>query len=118
MITATQQPNAVTVASGQAALAASAQVSDDGKALTVQLVNNNAAPAQVTVNVAGFAPASPATVWTLSTPAGGDPSEAGNTPAQPTLISPVQTTVPWPGGGAGLALVLPGDSFTVVTATA
>ena len=40
-----------------------------------------------TLIIDGFSPASPISVWTLS---GGTDPDAGNTPYQPALISPVQ----------------------------
>ena len=111
MITATQQPNALPIAAGP--YAASAQLSDDGKALTVQVVNDRATPGSIVIALSGgFAPTGAVTIWTLNS----TDVEGGNTPAQPTLISPTQTSAPaWP--AAGLALTLPGNSFTIVTAS-
>jgi hypothetical protein len=110
MITATQQPNALPIAAGP--YAASAQLSDDGKALTVQVVNDRPTPGSIVIALSGgFAPAGAVTIWTLNS----TDVDGGNTPFEPTLISPAQTSAPaWP--AAGLALTLPGNSFTIVTA--
>ena len=112
MISRTAQPNALAIAAGP--YAASAQLSDDGKAITVQIVNDRATPGDVFIAItdSGFTPAGAATIWTLNS----TDIEGGNTPFQPTLISPVQTSAPWPAGG--LALTLPANSFTIITATA
>jgi alpha-L-arabinofuranosidase len=110
MISSTWQPQALSVSSGP--YPASAQLSDDGKALTVQVVNSGGGEGQVTLSISGFSPAAGATVWTLNS----TDLTAGNTPAQPTLISPVQSSAQWAQGQ--LQLLLPPNSFTVVTSVA
>ena len=110
MVTAAWQPNALAVQSGP--YPASAQLSDDGSALTVQLVNSRGSGGSVLLRVNGFTPQGAATIWTLNSTDKG----AGNTPAQPAAISPVKTTAAWP--AAGLVVQLPMYSFVIVTATA
>lgn len=100
------------------ALSVAAQRSDDGARLVLQLVNGalDAAPVTIRLGDAGWAPPTGAvTVSTLSQPGPAPPdSEAANTPAAPTFISPVTTNATWPSGGGGFALTLPAFSFTVV----
>lgn len=127
MVTKTWQPNAVTVNATVASpwLSTSAQVSNDGKVLVVQLVNSvaSASPGTVSVSVVGFAPSSASgavSVWTLAEPvaAGAIPNKsAGNSPATPDYISPQLSTTTWPSEGP-LALSLPPYSFTIITVTA
>ena len=84
----------------------------------------------------GFNPASSLTTWTLS---GGTDPNAGNTPYQPALFSPVkvrrragctvlfqihgrpfpylQSTLPWPANG-NLTMTVPPQTFVILLATA
>jgi alpha-L-arabinofuranosidase len=89
---------------------ASAQLSDDGKRLVVQVVNANPAPGSVTLLVSGFAPSAAAVITMVN---GTSPSQA-NTPADPNAVAPYSVQQPWTGGGT-LALSLPPYSFTIVT---
>jgi hypothetical protein len=100
------------------ALSSSAQRSDDGLRLVVQLVNGALSAAPVTIKLADarWAPSGPVAVWVLAQPGPAPPdAAAANTPATPTFISPVLSNVSWPNGG-DLELTLPAFSFTVVEA--
>jgi hypothetical protein len=105
---------------GAAWLAASAQVSDDGATVVVQLVNpqNSRQGSTVTLSVPGFAPSGVVSVWTLQvpdTPAGQQVDKgAGNTPANPRYIAPELTEVRWPAGAPALNVTLPPYSFTIL----
>ena len=121
MITHSWQPNALAVTLGGAkAVAASAQLSDDGMSMTVQLVNpvDSAGPAVASVSVSGgFSPSGAVNVWTLAepVPAGTQPDKtAGNTPANPLYISPQRSMLEWPAGQATLNVTLPPMSFTIL----
>lgn len=120
MVTAAWQPNAawVTIESGGAnpnggaVYSASAQVSDDGSALTIQIVNNNNGAGSVTLNLlGGFTPVGAIVVTTLNSTS----TRAANTPAQPAAISPVTTTTSWTPGG--FSLTVPAYSFTILQAS-
>lgn len=110
---------AVTVnggAAGTGPLAACAQLSDDGGLLVVHLANTDAGPAATVVNVSltpDFVAAGDVQVTTLTDPAA-DPvagiapnPNAGNTPYQPDLVSPVQSTLFWPRGAPSAAVTVP-----------
>ena len=119
MITHSWQPNAVSVhASGD--VVGSAQLSDDGASMTVQLVNpvDAAGPMSVGVSIAGgFAPSGAVNVWTLAeqVPAGTQPTKtAGNSPSNPLYIAPVLSMLEWPAGQATLNMTLPPFSFTIL----
>lgn len=93
-------------------VSASAQLSDDGADLVVQLVNVGDGEAPVRVAVSGFAPAGGAgraatlnatDVW------------GGNTAEDPQRVAPWEAALPWAGGG--FSLTLPPNSFVVATAT-
>ena len=88
MIHDTWQPNGVnaTVQSG-AGVSASAQKSEDGKVLVVRLVNDDAAPKQLTLAVHGMPVAVNVAGTTLSAPNGD--LEAANPPGDPARVSPV-----------------------------
>ena len=119
MITHSWQPNAVS-ATASGAVIGSAQLSDDGMSMTVQLVNpvNSAGPAVVSVSISGgFTPSGAVNVFTLAepVPAGTVPNkEAGNSPSNPLYISPVQSMLEWPAGQAALNVTLPPFSFTIL----
>jgi hypothetical protein len=119
MITHSWQPNAV-AAWGRGDVTGSAQLSDDGQSLTVQLVNpvDAAGPMIVSLSiVAGFTPSGAVNVFTLAetVPAGTQPDQkAGNSPSDPMYIAPVQSMIEWPAGQAVLNVTLPPFSFTVL----
>lgn len=119
MITHSWQPNAV-AAWGTGDVLGSAQLSDDGKSMTVQLVNpvDAAGPMIVSLSVAGgFAPSGAVNVFTLAedVPAGTQPDkQAGNSPSAPFYIAPVQSMLEWPAGQGVLNITLPPFSFTVL----
>jgi hypothetical protein len=110
MIARALQPNAVYVSSTDGTIPTSAQKSDDGLSLTIQIVNKHDVDASVTLVINGFTPYGTVTITTM----GSNDKNGGNTPAQPTLISPMERTVVWPGEG-GLKIGLGPNSFTVVT---
>jgi hypothetical protein len=104
-------------------LSASAQLSDDASLLVVQLVNQAASgqPGQVTISLegTGFTPSGAVVVSTLSDPAaaGGAASPnpfAGNTPWQPTYISPQPLYLTWPEGSTTWTVSVPASSFWVM----
>jgi hypothetical protein len=109
--------------SSPAWLSSSAQLSDDRTTLIIQLVNTNTAgqPTNVTLTVTpDFSPSGEVIVTTLQDPAA-DPGagvppnpDAGNTPANPTYISPVTTSTFWPRGSSSLTVALPAYSFTIL----
>ena len=114
MLKAAWQPNALRVSgSGTAApYAASAQLSDDGRAITLQAVNTAASAGSIAFSVAGFAAADDVATLTIIN---ATDYFGGNTPAFPTQISPRSSAVTW--GGGALTVELPPNSFAVVTAT-
>jgi alpha-L-arabinofuranosidase len=114
MVTETMQPNGLEVVISKswraANLSASAQQSDDGKTLVVRLANVGTREVTLSLNVSGAArlgDAAAATMWLLASPSG-DRLDA-NTPAEPTRVSPVRTTIRRGGG-----LTLPAASAAVV----
>lgn len=100
-------PQAVGVASTPQ-YPASAQLSDAGDALTIQIVNDRPSAGVVTFRVTSFSPSGAANVTTLN----GTDLNAGNTPAAPTAMAPSSATAAWAGGA--LTLTLPGFSFTTI----
>jgi alpha-L-arabinofuranosidase len=68
----------------------SAALTDDGKALTVALVNTGAAPARLGLKVVPAGPAGSATRWTITGP---DPM-AGNVPGKPPSVVVKEEPVP------------------------
>lgn len=100
----------------------SAQRSNDAKTLVLRYVNFHqdepnpfASAAKLTVHLTGaLAKASfaSATMWSLSS---SDP-QAANTPGQPNLIAPTQTSLS--GFGDGAVLEIPANSYVIVVATA
>lgn len=111
-------PGALAAASSQPHLTASAQLSADGATLFVQLVNSNSAsaPANVTLALAGFAPAASVDVYTLAEPVAPgtapDP-RAGNPASDVDYISPVKSSLAW---RAGAAIMMPPMSVVVLVA--
>jgi hypothetical protein len=101
-------------------LSSSAQVSDDGATVVVQLVNpqNAQGGSVVTLSTPGFAPSGVVSVLTLQvpdTPPGQQVNKgAGNTPANPLYIAPVLTEAHWPAGAPALNVTLPPYSFTIL----
>jgi len=71
--------------------AANAQVTADGGTLYVRFASRVAAPATLALAVEGVALAPTATRWQLTSPTGNGAD--ANTPAQPTLVAPVQSVV-------------------------
>ena len=113
MINDNWQPNGVQVVGLVGTVySASAQVSDDRRSLTIQVVNPQPTVGNVTLLVTGFTASGPATVSTLSS----TNVDGGNTASQPTLIAPVATSASWSNGA--VTLLLPPNSFTVVSAKA
>jgi len=120
MITHSWQPNAV-ASWGTGDVLGSAQLSDDGASLTVQLVNpvDAAGPMVVSLSFAGgsFTPSGAVNVFTLAenVPAGTQPDKtAGNSPSAPLYIAPVQSMLEWPAGQPVLNITLPPFSFTIL----
>jgi len=127
MIDRTWQPNALQtdVPAGPWSnnLVFSAQKSDDGKTVVLRYVNFNSTvqssppvyPAtSVTVHLKGKlgdAAFTSATMWSISSM----DSRAANTPGQPSLVSPVKTTLP--SFGDGTVLQIPANSYVIVEAT-
>lgn len=105
-------------------LAASAQMSDDQSLLVVQLVNQNAygQAGQVVLSLqgTGFTPAGAVVITTLADPAadvstGIRPNAtAGNTPYQPTYVSPQTVYQQWPRGSPTWTVTVPPFAFWVL----
>ena len=101
-------------------LAATAQITDDGSQVVVQLVNKQGAsgPSVVTLSIPGFTPSGVVSVWTLqvpdTAPGAAVDKNAGNTPAAPDYISPALTPLTWPQGASALNVSLPPYSFTIL----
>ena len=113
MLAAAWQPNALRISGpGTAApYSASAQLSDDGLAITLQAVNTGASAGSIAFSVSGFAAAGDAANVTIIN---ATDYWAGNTPAYPTRISPLSKVVSW--GGGNLSIDLPPNSYAVITA--
>src|SRR5262249_20368214 len=91
-------------------LSASAKRSEDGKMLVVQVVNWDAAPRPVRIEVAGFSPTRPAAqVEQLA-----GPLDAVNTAEQPERITPKQFD--WRHGmkDGAAQIMIPPHSFTIL----
>jgi len=120
MISQTWQPNAfaVTLTPSTSPIVASAQVSDDAGTMRVQVVNPTYLSANFTVTLTGngFIPSSVCNLWTLAEPSDIQPIDknAGNTPFQPTLISPILTYAEWPAGSLTFTWAVPGYSFQIL----
>jgi hypothetical protein len=120
MIKKTWQPNAyaVELSPTTSPLVASAQVSDDGLTMRIQVVNPTYDPANFTVTLTGngFVPSSVCDLWTLSEPAEVQPIDKtlGNTPYQPTFISPVLTSAQWALGSLTNTWAVPPYSFQIL----
>lgn len=120
MITKTWQPNAYSVelSPSTSPIVASAQVSDDSLTMRIQVVNPTFDPANftVTLNSRGFIPSSVCDLWTLSEPSEIQPIDKtlGNTPFQPTLISPMLTYAAWPEGSLTFTWAVPAYSFQIL----
>ena len=71
--------------------AANAQESADGTTIFVRFASRVAAPTTIVLDVRGAALSPSATRWQLASPSGNGAD--ANTPAQPTLIAPVQSVV-------------------------
>ena len=78
--------------------AANAQATADGGTIFVRFASRVAVPTTIVLDVVGVALAPTATRWQLASPTGSGAD--ANTPAQPTLVAPVQSVV---------ALVLPAN---------
>ena len=93
-------------------------MSDDAGTMRVQVVNPTYLPANFTVTLTGngFIPSSVCNLWTLAEPSNIQPIDknAGNTPFQPTLISPVLTYAEWPAGSLTFTWAVPGYSFQIL----
>jgi hypothetical protein len=112
-------PNAlaVNVTGGDDKISAAAQLASDASFVIVQLTNSEwgALPGSASVNITAFAPASSVDVWLIAEPGqGAVNSTAGNTPANPTYIQAVHSTLDWPANGAPLVVALPPLSVTVL----
>ena len=104
--------NALRVVVDGGGVSASAQLSDDGGSLLVQLANTGESEAPVNVLVQGFEPAGGGgSVTTLNA----TDFFGGNTAEDPLRISPWEASLPWAGGG--FSLRMPPNSFAVVKAT-
>ena len=111
-------PRALSVATtgGNNFITAAAQVAADRSYVVVELANAEwgAAPGSATVTVAGFQPAASVDFYLIAEPgAGAVNSTAGNTPANPTYIQAVRSTLAWPAAG-GLVVALPPLSVAVL----
>jgi hypothetical protein len=100
-------------------LSASSQLTDDKTRLVVHLVNSvdSMGPGVATLSFEAFQPSGVINVWTLQVPTadGVAPDKlAGNTPSDPTFISPKLSNVWWPQGAAALNVTLPAFSYTVL----
>ena len=113
MIHNTWQPNALQFDPANATATFSAQKSDDGKTLVLRYVNDASTPTKFTVNIATCGPPlkkAPAAVWTLSS----NDLNAANPPGNPTLISPVQSTIAAFGDGTSVSVAA--YSYTIIVA--
>ena len=110
MINRTWAPNALQVSVddtyGKAVISVSAQLTADKSQLVVRVANTYMSNATININVAGLSVGSDVTVWSLSSV----DTDVDNTPAQPTAISPVQTTITW---STGTPLNVAGNAFAV-----
>ena len=113
MLTAATQPRALRVSVSPPAYAASAQLSDDGSSLVIQVANTASSGGSVTVQVANFVPSGGAA---LLTTLNATDFWAGNTVANPTQIAPWTSSAPWTADGT-FSIALPANSFVIATAT-
>jgi len=111
MLKRTLYPNGLYFVADKSVYQISSQLADDGKSVAVQIVNSSPSKGQITIFLDRFNPSGEVVVQTLDNQDLNDGNRAGD----PTRISPVLSTVPWPSSG-GLILPLAGNSFTVVFA--
>jgi len=111
MLTNATQPRALRVSVSPPAYSASAQLSDDGATIVIQVANTASSAGSVTVQVADFEPAGGAA---LLTTLNATDRWAGNTVAAPTQIAPWMSSAPWAGGS--FAIALPANSYVIATA--
>lgn len=90
-----------------------AQRTADGKTLVLRAVNTYPGPWPFSVALTGMAAAGKdATVWTLG--GKGFLHQQDNTPADPTLISPVQAAMPVPAGATNISFAMEANMFVVL----
>ena len=123
MLAATWQPNALGVSltggsSGSGpGVTAAAQMASDRSSVVVQLANAvwGSVPGNATIALKGFAPAAGVDLWLMAEPGtGAVNSTAGNTPADPTYIQAVHSTLTWPAGAGQITVALPPLSAAVL----
>lgn len=103
----TGTPTQVRSGVGASAFAVTSQLTTDGKTLLVRVVNQQGAPQSVTLNIVNAQVSPSVTQWVLTS---GSASDA-NTPANPTMVSPQQTTVQVPAFPA--TVTVPASSYTI-----
>ncbi len=118
MLNGLWQPNglAVSTSGGGSHVSAAAQVASDRSTVVVELANTlwGSAPGTATIALSGFAPAAVVDMYLMAEPGSGAVnSTAGNTPANPTYIQSVHSTLAWPASGT-LNITLPPLSFAVL----
>lgn len=122
MLKDTWQPSALAVSvtgggtAGAARVSAAAQIASDRTSVTVELANSvwGSVPGSASISFQGFTPAGAVDVYMMAEPGqGAVNSTAGNTPANPTYIQSVHSTLPWPASGT-LTLALPPLSAAVL----
>jgi len=91
--------------------AVSAQKSSDNTKLVVQIVNDIANPTEISLVITNFPSQTSVKAWTLAN----SNTNLANPPSNPTLISPVQSTMNIPSGGGNVTV--PAYSFTVLLFT-
>ncbi len=118
MLKDTWEPNALAVAlsGGGGEISAAAQIAGDRSRVVVELANTlwGSAPGTASLSLSGFAPAAAVDLYLMAEPGSGAVnSTAGNTPANPTYIQAVHSTLAWPASGV-LNITLPPLSAAVV----
>ena len=118
MLRDTWEPNALAVAlgGGGGSISAAAQIAGDRSRVVVELANAlwGSAPGTVSLTLSGFAPAAAVDMYLMAEPGSGAVNTtAGNTPADPTYIQAVHSTLAWPASGM-LNVTLPPLSAAVL----
>jgi hypothetical protein len=111
-------PNALRVATtgGGGYVTAASQITADRSTVVVEIANTEwgSLPGSANLTVSGFAPASSVDFWLIAEPGtGAVNTTAGNTPADPTYIQAVHSTLTWPEMGS-LVIKLPPLSVAVL----
>lgn len=110
VINRTWAPNALQVSVddtyGKGTVSLSAQLTADKSQLVLRFANSYFGNATINVAITGVSVGSQATVWTL----GSSNLIDDNTPAQPTAIVPVQSSVAF---SPGTPVFVPGNSYAV-----